>query len=360
MNFYIVGSPWHLLVAASINHASEDGGIFLLEEVSESSLSMMVDTCKRLNLEFVIIGSINKVRFVNAKLLALNTFKYKVETEIAEVQNSFLNLLNKFKPVLIYYFNFYSPITRAQLLLTENIELVRVEDGICDYFNFPFIYYSPLKRIGKIILTKLLGLEDIYSQRSKFLESKTKEYKLFFPEKVKGWKGRKTTLMNIKGDLHKIIEQLALNSHYEQLVTEIKPVLIIGQTLYEDNILSLSSELNLYKSVLDKFNETVYFKPHPRSSSEKVEFLSNLDSRFIVLNTPCAVEELLVKYNFRAIVGMWSNPIIYGRKLFNVETFTLIDISEYKEFTAHTTNLYNSLCLNFETDFVHINKISKT
>jgi Alpha-2,8-polysialyltransferase (POLYST) len=321
MNFYIVGSPWHLLVACSIDNI-DGNGVFVLEEVSESSIRTMVSICNKLKLDYYKIGSIRKTRFSSARLFSFVSFVHDLKEEIHRVKVKFIQLLGEYRPKTIFYFNFYSPITRVQLAESGDVDLVRVEDGVCDYFDFPFVHYSIAKREVKNILCRVIFVHGFFSRKSSCLERRTSEYKLFFPDKKKKWSGKKTSLMYIKDNLKEIISCLNLLRFSYDINNG--SVLIIGQTLYEDNILSLSEEIDLYKRVLDKYNNIV-FKPHPRSSEKKIRELKNIGKGFQVIDEACVVEELMVLYGFRSIVGMWSNPIIYGPSLFGIRTYSLLN-----------------------------------
>ena len=150
MNVYIVGSPWHLTLSLAMNKDDKDC-IILIEKISEASVNTIIGMCKRFDVRYEVIGDIESIRFANLGIKNLFTFTAEVRTKLSSIELRTKQLISSNVINKVFYFNIYSPVTRAQLkhYFIAGIETVRVEDGICDYFNFQFLYYPLYKKIMK-------------------------------------------------------------------------------------------------------------------------------------------------------------------------------------------------------------------
>ncbi|MCE9686979.1 alpha-2,8-polysialyltransferase family protein [Shewanella sp. AS16] len=326
MKFYIVGSPWHLIIAAAIHLRAGEKGLFLLEEISDTSLKSMIFICERLKLDYKFIGSISRVRFHHLKLNKIFSFVKRVYHEFESVEEGFSEICALYSPNTVYYFNINSPITRKQLLVSSKLQLklVRVEDGICDYFGFPFVHYSISHRVMKRLFSALIGLDVLYRNGSDSFQKRTSEYLLFFPKIRNSNRIKKSNLLVYKKNIVEVIQLLASLNKDVLSINLNESSLIIGQTLFEDNLTSLDEEVKVYVKAAKKIGGLVYYKPHPRTSPEKIKKLSTIDS-FTIIDIACPVEELLVMFKFNVVVGMWSNTIFYSEPLFDTKSYSLIN-----------------------------------
>lgn len=327
MNIFIIGSPWHAIVARSLIERCEGKVIFVVEQVSVASLQQIEVLLEGYPIHAVFAH--DETRFVSIKSKGLISFLNSMHRGFTYIKSEALRLKEYLgadaSEVHFYYFNFYSPITRCFLKEFEgqpNVSFKRVEDGVCDYFPFNFMNYKLWQRTAKRGISILLGRYALYSRNCPWLYKSTDEYFLFFPELVGDKWGSKqlNSLLDCKDEIKRIcaLEQRGVGVPMSD--TESK-ILLLGQTLYEDKVCSLDSELEAYSVVLKDSPGRVYFKPHPRTSDQKLKKIKDLG--FDIIDTKLTAECLMSAYNFKAVVGMWSNSIIYSRSIFSLPSYSL-------------------------------------
>lgn len=337
MNIFILGSPWHAIVArAIIETNSLKNSVFILEALSDASLEQIQSILNGYGIYKVF--SHEKTRFLSIKKGGVFSFIGTMRSYFVEIgcsAKALIRNVDKKDNIRVYYFNFYSPITRRflmELKFSEKIVFSRVEDGVCDYFSFNFMNYGRLQRFAKTALAFSTGKYGLYSRNCRWLFNRTSEYFLFFPEKINtSWAGKELkSLLGVNETIRKIC---ASEANGKELFIEgsSSSVLLLGQTLYEDGICSLATELKAYAALLKVCKGRVYFKPHPRSSKEKLDALFDLG--FLIINTDLTAECLMSTYSFNSVVGMWSNSIIYSRKIFCMPSYSLVGLLlSYKEY----------------------------
>lgn len=327
MNIFIVGSPWHITVAASIARNQKfknEDCLYLLEHISDSSLKSMLEISTSLRLNIQQAGSIDKVRFANLNPVRTLPFLQLAKKELAEATDIMRLCMSKFAVEKVFYFNIHSPITRAQLIpaINSSATIVRVEDGICDYFPFPFVDYPKTKRAAKRILSELSGLAYYYKRSCPSIKARTSEYLVFYPTKLSNADVSVASLLPYTSAIKELTMELS-PATLESNNTTNGSTLLLGQTMAEDNITSLKDELEAYRAAAAECDH-VYFKPHPRSTPQKIELVSKIPG-IDILHTTSSAESILASNNFSSVAGLWSNTIFYSKPIFGIKSKTLIN-----------------------------------
>lgn len=340
----LVGSPWHAVLAAAIK---EDNDRYIVENVSEKSyktILKILDTDKIVKVveacEFYFSGYLKAGRIFKLPKLFL-----KVRRLVSVIQGIDSDCL--------LIFSDESEISR---IITNSVawsRVIKLEDGVCDYLPVPLRPpSSPLVRYIRFIGATCLGVERYYRK----ILGKIDEVYLFRPDVSRKFSQAKW-LDIPKLDIHK--ELILLCDDLDVDMSD-EAVLVVGQTLYEDGAVSLIDEVNMYRFIADKcVNEfkgevKIFFKPHPRSCNEKLELLSDFmeaNSQFEVLHLNLPVEALMTKFDFKAVFGMWSNPILLGRRLFGTETYTMMHQLSEKLEDGHLVEIHRNLNLIFTGDY---------
>lgn len=331
MNIFIVGSPWHAVVArALIENKEMSDPVFIIEKISATSLEQILNVLSGYDIH--AIYSHEETRFVSIRSKGVIKFVTAMRRSFDEIGVSAAVLRDKVNTcdanTNIYYFNFYSPITRRflqEFKPASQVNFFRVEDGVCDYFPFNFMNYGLFQRLAKAGLAFAVGKYFLYSRSCAWLFKRTSAYYLFFPEKIELEWGSKQllSLIEVKDNIRRICSSECVEN--ELVIDEAgSSVLLLGQTLYEDGICSLEMEVRAYSTLLRCSKGVKYFKPHPRTCKEKIDYIEGLG--FIVLHTDLSAEYLMSRYNFRYLVGMWSNSIIYSRKIFSIPSYSLTSV----------------------------------
>lgn len=346
-NIFIIGSPWHAIIAESL---SNDEDIYLIEFSTEANLASIKNTIK--NKDKVLISVDGKIFFFSNAIKNFFTNFKQIKKEFRAIKNKLLGL----KAEKIYVFNLNSQFSINCINLIKNKKIVKVEDGVCDYLSFSLKQEGKTIRKIKSYISKLFGLDKIHFPNP----VKEDESYFFFPERAPKKFANKKNL-HLFRDL--IIEKLHAQKAQIMEVNN-KDVLVIGQTMFEDKYCSLADEMQIYLSIAKKMKSigcnNIFFKPHPRTSSKKLNILNNYENRSFIklLRSDFMVEEILAKHNFAYVLGMWSNPVIYSRPLFNVESYSLIpSLLELKRnnFLYRIHNEMTNTFPEFYRDFREIN-----
>ncbi|MFT6664049.1 MAG: hypothetical protein ACJA05_000895 [Porticoccus sp.] len=359
MNIFIVGSPWHAIVAkALIKKEVVEKPLFIVEEISDSSYAQIMNVLKASNVHAVF--SHDRTRFSTIKKKGLFGFLTSMRDEFAGVSRSARSVRGALyatdKVANVYYFNFYSPLTRAflnELRGSSLVNMYRVEDGVCDYFPFNFMHHGSLEKRAKNILALVCGKSHLYRRSCSWLFEETAKYYLFFPEKVDPqWSAKELfSLLEAKDE----IKLICASSENDDALCILNPgtsALMIGQTLYEDGICSLEDEISVYLDA-SRFLGKVYFKPHPRSCREKIDRLTA--SGLSIVSTQLTAEALICKWRFGCVVGMWSNTIIYSRGVFELESYSMLyDLLDKSGGSAdpHIAGIHHILIEKFRNCYV--------
>lgn len=348
MNLFIIGSPWHAALANAIVLKEKiSDAVFFVECITEQSLLQIKEA---LNHQISEVFYHEKTRFESIKKNGLTYFLREMPSEFKRIESVTSNLPKK-EIHRIFYFNFYSPITRKIIFeLEKNLvsrNITRVEDGICDYFNFNFINHSKIQSAIKGAMSLILGRHALYKRSNKHLYEITSEYYCFYPEKISpSWKKKDTR------PLSGYSEEIKRNFQASKTAsTDKAETLIIGQTLFEDGIISLLQEVSIYKEAANLLPKPAKLKPHPRSSEEKINALEL--AGIPLLRTKLSAESLIANGDYKIIVGMWSNTIIYSLDIFGIKSYTMNHslIDKSNKGSSHLTKIHKTLCLKFKDQY---------
>lgn len=358
MNVFIVGSPWHAVVAcALVESKGISAPIFVVEKISEKSLEQILTVLS--GREIFAVFSHEETRFISIKNIGVLKFISRMQRGFSNISRSAAFLKERMdskgdEVTNIYYFNFYSPITRRflrEFRNAQNVELSRVEDGVCDYFPFNFMNYSLLQRVGKMMLALVLGKYSLYSRSCGWLFNRTSGYYLFFSEKADPkWSSKK--LLDLKKIAPEIRRVCLSEIDKERCAIDeaASSVLMLGQTLYEDGICSLEDELSIYQKAGQALGRKIYFKPHPRSCPEKIKALH--ENKFFFIDMACSAEALLSAFKFYRVLGLWSNTIIYSRIIFDLPSYSLGYYLSEKVHSQSLFRIHSFLSNNFTDEYV--------
>ncbi|CDF82554.1 hypothetical protein PKB_1189 [Pseudomonas knackmussii B13] len=349
MSLFIIGSPWHAALANAIIEREEiKNPSIIVEEISSSSLEQILGILKHPTLA---IFQHENTRFESIKKLGIFRFIRNMHLEFERIENS-CKYLNQSQTRKVYYFNFYSPITRKIIKSLPKAlskrEVIRVEDGICDYFEFNFINHKKPLLLIKNILATLLIKSDLYRRRNSKLENKTSSYYCFFPEKItQRWKSKKLiALLEYATEIRKNF------SITEEAIVDDSESLIIGQTLFEDGIATLEQEVRLYKTASDTLPGPVKLKAHPRTTRLKRDAIRAAGIE--ILETKFPAENLIATRPYHSIVGMWSNTVIYSAPLFHIRSFTMNHhlIEQLSTENSHLKKIHQTLSEKFPEFYI--------
>lgn len=331
MNIFFIGSPWHAIVSIALAKKENITPNFIIEYANCSSLKIILSVIDTHNMSQNILLQVNQFVLSPTELAK----EYHFFSAVIGKRN--YNMLKKFGKTYckhvnnVFFFNARSSITAAVVKhFHESTKLIKLEDGINDYLPFKFTGDDKwLRATFKLIL--YWGLTKSYLANVNLLKDPRliMEY-CVFPEKkdpVDTFKRR--SYQDFKHEIEKTLNKVGTHEEENRISNE-NVALIIGQSLYEDKSASLEQEISQYISCIDKLNKAqiydIHFKMHPRSSAEKQQSILKLeqDGRIRVLKGTVPVEVDIIKFKYETIIGMWSNPIIYGRRLFSTNTFSMM------------------------------------
>ena len=113
--------------------------------------------------------------------------------------------------------------------------------------------------------------------------------------------------------------------------------LFLTQALSEDNVISLATEISIYRNALRNLSLTsVTLKPHPRSSEKKRLLLKKLAREFHVdfYEERQTAEQLLSSGHFSKIVGCYSNTLFYADRMFGIPGYSYLPMVETQQLEA--------------------------
>ena len=327
IDLYLVGSPWHAIIAASMIKDNNRRAIVNVEAINPNTRKSIERVLDNLKVEYIINGDHEKTRYNSIKKIGLATFFRYQKEEFSNINAKCSELLLNYQIKNIYIFNLNSPISRFIIKKIDQKEkVIKVEDGINDYLSISFINYPFLQKILKKVLSRLTGYDDIYREASTAKEKLSDDCLLFFPNKSSAFKGC-SSLLGYKESIHKQLAILGSGIEESQ-----KSILVLGQTLFEDGHLSLADEMSIYYSSIEYYTRLGYnieIKLHPRSCNEKVESIKNFIAETaynfkLYSGADILAEAIMIARKYDYVIGMWSNPIIYGKNLLNITTGTLM------------------------------------
>lgn len=298
-------------------------GLVMLE--SGGGTGLMAGTKILADVPYLVLGSIPEVTLSHA----VRNFGIRYRFYLRRIWSGIADKLRCFEnvPVNIYAFNLSSPISRFVIRQVRPEAVYKVEDGVCDYLATPIMPSSKASSWLKNVALFGRMYSDVYlSDEARFLIPKAGYY--FFPEKiVKPYPVR--SLMPYVEFMHSGLAKLLPHDSTEvgQVSVGNRAVLFIGQSLSEDKGIDLQSEIEFYAEACVLFRSKdyeIHFKPHPRSSAEKVRLINERLKVKVIESSDGPVESLISSGRYSLVVGMWSIPVLYSRKLFGVQAYTLM------------------------------------
>lgn len=325
----IVGSPWQALLAKSyILKENILNAQYVIEKSSEKSYAEII---KILDVDESAIRIIIEWQ----KLTVLSVAKATIASAYIDGIISSLKLryfkdvrtILVFSEQTVFFKIFYD-------LFGNEKTYLKSEDGILDYLP-KLKEHSTWKKVAGYL----------------FIGSKIKYYvyKSYFPQfqnvimfrRLKEvTPDRYIPLSTIKSEFLSVLKKSYPLSESGQSFRD-RDVLLLCQSLSEDKVMPLEEEMKLYQNFIERCNRqhlSVIIKPHPRSFPEKIEGLKALCSERVEFFDDYGIpaESMLLNGNFKEVVGVYSNTIIYANEFFGVKGISLlkpevIDVLKKKE-----------------------------
>ncbi len=218
--------------------------------------------------------------------------------------------------------------------MNKPIKFFQIEDGYHDqviYSNninkiFKKIYQTYLYTIYCYILFFLTFIST-FKLKSSFQNNV--RYKIKFDKRFSILKNN-NKYINIRKNFNKI-----LNYYSDLKIDSDNIILILGSIFRYDWELNFYDEIDIYNKLISKIikNENIdvsniYYKPHPRCKniSDKEKFLN---CQILNNNINLIVEEYFAKMKISKLYSLGSTALIYGKTVFNIDSFFL-DITKYK------------------------------
>lgn len=316
-----VGSPWQAILAKSyVIGENVNSCQYFIEKSNDKSYDQII---KILNINesfekiaFVFdwvdfaplnIGKINRIK------RNLNKLKIDICNHVSSEETEVL-VFSENNVLFQMYFSLFG----------KSKKIFKMEDGVLDY----------LENLKKDNLLKIV-LKKILLQKHSFLYS----YKNYFENFDKViMLSKHVNVPNQKYvDLIKYREIMinCINLVYQDVhvLNSDGKVLLLTQSLSEDGVINENAEIEMYENILKSLqqdNLIGIIKPHPRSSSTKMKKLNFLCEKYkcsMYLNYGTPAEAIILHNSFKAVVGVYSNTIIYSQKLFGIKSYTALDNS---------------------------------
>ncbi len=318
----IVGSPWQAVIAISFienKRIPMDSINFMVEKSSNPSFEQILKILgvedESLNNIFIFDWS----HFVPLKLSQISQIrssikKLKVQLlEHKELQSS--KEIIVFSESNLLFHLIYS-------LFGKNKMYSKFDDGVLDYLE-ELNRDSIFKKITKKLF--LLNYSHLYS--------KMNDYSIFkrvvmFKKKQNVDISKYVDLIFLKRNIKTVLLRTYSSS---DIINPKESVLLLTQSLSEDKVLGFKYELEIYSNIIAGFSEKgikTVVKAHPRSSLQKVAHLKSLCKKYDAIyfeELGIPAEVLLLKNNYKYVIGMYSNTIIYSNELFDVKSITAIN-----------------------------------
>lgn len=317
MTIFILGSPWHaILVRSFIKKRGISNFKYIVEKSSDSSYTEILKILNTTQGDILFFFEWSKFKFGNFRK-TLNSVSYLKEVDLFFAKSTTFH--NSSEIVVFAENNIL-----ARLILGKyrfNNKLIKIEDGVLDYLE-------ELKAKSKVRLLilgmffRLVKLDNSYSLFDEVIMTTRKESvpaRKFVP------------LFSLRNYILSIIKNEFATDNLNLNSTK-KYSLLLIQSLSEDGVITINSEIELYKRYIEYanlINISVVIKPHPRSSSEKVNRLrliqKELNDVIIFEKQGYLAEALICTNNFYQIVGIYSNTLAYSQDMFGLHSFTLIN-----------------------------------
>lgn len=130
------------------------------------------------------------------------------------------------------------------------------------------------------------------------------------------------------------VEQTEFAHYYridEQLLTRLKQarVLLVTQPMSEDNIMSESDKIAVYKSIMEQYREKIIIKPHPRETTDYRKFFPNIE--VFPKTAPVELLKLLVPEIDRVVTFFSTAGVNLGQSV----DFYSLDFAKLKWMNAN-------------------------
>lgn len=333
----VVGSPWQVIVLGLYYRTILKGKdiIIIFEKASERSFKASNNLLIN-DLYFSYVYNWIDVKGIK------NAFSAKKYTDEL-LYNLDFSKVNKFivgseNNELVRYIN---------LRISDSAYRIKIDDGVLDYLP-DLANLKSLRYIFRLLIGYGFSI---------FKRFKPNQVFMVYPNHY-------VSINNLDDTVHKIdlsyfkTELRALLKTNNQLPFGFNEsvYLLIGQALYEDNVISIEDEISLYYECINNIPDLegvrIYFKSHPRSSPEKMEKISELisSSNIELLDTDLSVEELYVNSKIEKVYGLYSNGVIYSKILFDIPAESMIPIIIKK------THLNNTKLSYIHKELLNLNK----
>lgn len=314
-----VGSPWQAILAKSyVIDENVSSCQYFIEKSTDKSYSQIVKILDVNRTSENIVFVFDWDDFTPLKLSKFNRIKKNLYKLKIDIRN---NISSEETEVLVFsennvLFQMYFS------LFGKSRKIFKMEDGVLDY----------LENLKKDNSVKTI-LKKILLQKHNFLYS----YRDYFKEFDKViMLSKHLNVPNQKYvDLIRFKESIidCINSIYQdvQILESSGKVLLLTQSLSEDDVINENDEIELYENILKSLHKQeliAIIKPHPRSSISKMKKLGLLSQKYkcsMYLNYGTPAEAIILNNSFRAVVGVYSNTIIYSQKLFGIKSYTALD-----------------------------------
>lgn len=360
MNIYLIGSPWHAVIAVAHSRLlgiSDDS--YLIEYFSDATVRSIQTVLEGACGQPRLLGSINW-RDVSLEELHRKHGAWGMIPALRRGVRQTTQRARAFAPAAVHFFNVNSPVLRAFARgLNTSVPLVKLEDGVVDYLPFKYTgRRSPLIEGAKAALSGMLGVRDIFVRNYRPFVSRVRQQYSVFPDVVEVVGKAEVRDASEMADTVRSILACACDRYRVGGIEE-GAALVIGQTLYEDRSMALEAECEVYARVALQLAAQcgqVYLKPHPRTSREKRERLRELFSGLPavhLLEVDLPVEALMVGRGFSVTVGLWSNPVIYGRRLLGINAYSLMhELQRQGAMTPLLLRIHRTLTDKFPRDYL--------
>lgn len=357
LNIYLASSPWHMTIARAMLLQDDAAGIVLLE--SGGGTGLLAGRQILADVPYLVLGGIPEVTLS----YAVQNFGIRYRAYLQRTWSSIADKLRYYEDasISVYAFNLTSPISRFVIRQIAPAAVYKVEDGVCDYLSTPLVPFSQVSRLLKRVALFGKVYRDVYfGNESGFAEPRAGYY--FFPEKISKHYPLNSLapyLDSIRNGLARLMPPEKVTS--QGLVVQ-KVALFIGQSLSEDKGIDLQSEIEFYAEACDLFRSQgyeIHFKPHPRSSAEKLRLINERLGVQIIESGLCPVESLISDGGYSLVAGMWSIPVIYSRKIFGIQAYTLMHrlFEQHENLKAsHLYKIHEELLYVFGDEYLELPK----
>lgn len=208
-------------------------------------------------------------------------------------------------------------------------KLCTFDDGIGNIWGSGYFYDGRVPTFS----TRLLAFMKLNFSYSQIYKNISKNYTIYDLPNVMP-NSKRINLFNKEN-----VNSELLNNNSTEVVV------LLTSTLYENNIISLESEKELYNKIIKKFSVT-HIIPHPL---EKINKITNLDIK--IIDSEMIAEEIILEmkqhYNKIKVVGIYSSAII---NLAQIEGVKVVNI----HFNFDSSETINQFLSKMDIDTISV------